>query len=94
MELLVGPLLPRVADDAQVLEPFAVLERQQRGEQQPCREVARCAQHHQRQLVVRLDHSGQGRSDRRAASHSGQWTPAGMMIWQYEACEICHPSRR
>ena len=37
---------------AQVLEPLAVLERQQRREQQPGGEVARCAEHDERRLVA------------------------------------------
>ena len=48
VELVGRPLLARVADDAEVLEPLAVLERQQRREQQPGREVARRAEHDER----------------------------------------------
>ena len=48
VELIGRPLLARVADDLQVFEPFAVLEREQRGEQQAGGEVAGCAEHDER----------------------------------------------
>ena len=52
VELIVGPVLARVTDDPQILEPFAVLERQQRGEQQPGREVSRRTEDDERGLVT------------------------------------------
>ena len=52
VELLGRPLLARVADDLQVLEPLAVLEGEQRGEQEPGREIARGTQHDQRRLTA------------------------------------------
>ncbi len=52
VELIGRPFLARVADDLQILEPLAVLEREQRREQQPGREIARCAEHHERRLVA------------------------------------------
>ena len=56
VELLVGPVLAGVSDDPQILEPLAVLERQQRGEQQAGGEVAGCTEHDERRvelLIVR-----------------------------------------
>ena len=50
VELVGRPLLARVADDLQVLEPLAVLEREQRGEQQPRGEVARRTEHDERRI--------------------------------------------
>ena len=52
VELVRRPVLPRVADDAQVREPFPKLERQQRREEQAPRQVARCADHDEGGLVI------------------------------------------
>ena len=52
VELLGGPLLTGVTDDLEVLETVAVLQREQRREQKPGREVARSAEHDERGLVA------------------------------------------
>ena len=52
VELVGRPLLARVADDPQIFESLAVFEREQRGEQQPGGEVARCAEHDERRLIA------------------------------------------
>ena len=51
VELIRRPFLARVADDPQVLEPLAILERAQGREQQARGEVTRCAEHHERRFV-------------------------------------------
>ena len=48
VELLGRPLLARIPDDAEILEPFTPFEGQQRREQEPRRKVAGCAEDDER----------------------------------------------